>query len=766
MTTNYMAQLGATLLERGYPVLPIQPRSKKPGMYRMGSWCDYPKWSRHCTRATTENEVDIWGDWPEAGIGIAAGQLVGVDIDVSGDEQTALRIEALAKRLLGDTPAVRIGKAPKRLLVYRAAQPFAGFKYPPIEILGQGQQFVAYGVHPITERPYEWPVSTLADIDASDLPVITDAQAREFAQSAYELIPPELRPRSLTLGKAALEASNEALVNLAEQRGTLEAVREAITFIANEDLDYDSWIRVGMAIKGALGEVGQELFAQWSASSGKNDAATTDKSWHSFKPQRIGAGTIYKLALDNGWVPAPDLLLNGERVQGQAHPAHELIASLNAPITSDARSQHERMPKPQMPSGWDNVGGVLAEMMDLMVSTAKRPQPVLALGASLCALGALMGRKYRTETNMRSNLYVVGIAESGSGKNHSRVVINELFKQAGLRRYIGGNKIASGAGLLRALLRQPSILFQIDEFGMFLTAATDRKRSPRYLTEVVDLMTELFTMSNSTYFGAEYGSLQNENAYKPIEQPCACVYGTTTPIHFWQALQAANVADGSLARFLVFVTDEDFPEDNDEFGLVEPSRRLIDKIKLIQRGGDRVKGNLAEVAGVEEVDVRPRVVPMSPQAKAVFRGLREDTRAQLIQSRGKGVTSILARIEENTSKLALIRAVSRNPVDPIMDGGDIEWGALIAKHCAELTIREVNARVSENQTESNHKRALEILRGAGASGMGRADFTRRTQFMDKRQREAVIETLVDAQLVEVTHVANKLGRPAQWFRGL
>ena len=40
-----------------------------------------------------------------------------------------MEIEALAKRMLGDTPAVRIGHAPKRLLVYRAVQPFSGFKY-------------------------------------------------------------------------------------------------------------------------------------------------------------------------------------------------------------------------------------------------------------------------------------------------------------------------------------------------------------------------------------------------------------------------------------------------------------------------------------------------------------------------------------------------------------------------------------------------------------------------------------------------------------
>ena len=81
---------------------------------------------------------------------------------------------------------------------------------------------------------------------------------------------------------------------------------------------------------------------------------------------------------------------------------------------------------------------------------------------------------------------MVGIAESGAGKNHSRMVLNELFRRAGLLQYLGGNKIASGAGLSAAIQRQPASLFQLDEFGMFLSAAADRKRSPRYICEIPD----------------------------------------------------------------------------------------------------------------------------------------------------------------------------------------------------------------------------------------------------------------------------------------
>ena len=761
---SYMAQLGAALVERGYPILPIQPHTKKPGRYRSGAWHDYPQWTRHASRATTEHELDVWGDWPQAGIGIAAGHLIGIDIDVQHSSALAQEVEALARRLLGDTPAVRIGLAPKRLLVYRAVQPFAGFRYPPIEVLGLGQQFVAYGIHPSTGRPYDWPVSTLADLELQELPAITEAQAREFAREAWLLVPAELRPKTLGTTATSTAPSSGELLHLPEQRGTLEAVADALTHIVNADLDYDSWVRIGMAIKGALGDDGWPLFEAWSASSQKHQPKTTARSWRSFTPTRIGAGTLYKLALDNGWLPAPELQLNGEIVLNGHHPARELMQALQTEAPIELASGSEPLPPARpLPAGWDQVGGVVAELMALMARTAKRPQPVLALGASLCAVGALMGRKYRTESNTRSNLYVVGIAESGAGKNHSRVVINEVFRQAKLLQYLGGNKIASGSGLLTAIQRQPAILFQLDEFGMFLSAAADRKRSPRYVCEILDLMTELYTTDGTTYFGVEYASTQHNNAHRAIHQPCACIYGTTTPLHFWQALQAANVADGSLARFLILESEQDFPDSNPVFGVIDPPASLIEQLLLIHAGGGQLEGNLSDVGAIDEVLVEPRVVPMTAPAQAAFRQLDEELVGQLRSSRGSGYSSILARIEENATKLALIRAVSRDPVAPCIEDHDAHWGIALSRHCAELTIREASARVSENQVESHHKRALQILREAGQAGMSRSEFTRRTQFMDHRQRDGVLRTLVDAGLIEAALVQGK-GRPAQWLK--
>ena len=86
MSESYMARLGARLVDNGYPVLPIMPGTKKPGQFKRGAWRDYPGWTKHGARPTSEHELIVWSGWPDAGIGIPTGTVIGVDIDIRDDE--------------------------------------------------------------------------------------------------------------------------------------------------------------------------------------------------------------------------------------------------------------------------------------------------------------------------------------------------------------------------------------------------------------------------------------------------------------------------------------------------------------------------------------------------------------------------------------------------------------------------------------------------------------------------------------------------------
>lgn len=80
-------------------------------------------------------------------------------------------------------------------------------------------------------------------------------------------------------------------------------VTELLNYIPPED--YDSWIKVGMALK----QEGYscELWDSWSSSSSKYKVGECEKRWRSFDSDELTGGTIYHLACEYGYMPEDDM---------------------------------------------------------------------------------------------------------------------------------------------------------------------------------------------------------------------------------------------------------------------------------------------------------------------------------------------------------------------------------------------------------------------------------------------------------------------------
>jgi putative DNA primase/helicase len=78
-------------------------------------------------------------------------------------------------------------------------------------------------------------------------------------------------------------------------------VASALEVIPNEDLDWEGWNKLGMAVWRATSgsDDGLALWATWSAKSRKNVVTETAARWRHYRhspPDRIGAGTLFHLA--------------------------------------------------------------------------------------------------------------------------------------------------------------------------------------------------------------------------------------------------------------------------------------------------------------------------------------------------------------------------------------------------------------------------------------------------------------------------------------
>lgn len=132
---------------------------KVPSKYlESGQVIGIPDWTRK--RATAE-QVENWASVPGYGICVQTRKVRAVDIDIA-DLESSEAAHNLIRQLGLDLPVRRRADSGKRLLVFRTPDGVQLLKRTLktatgiIELLGDGQQFVAAGTHPSGAR-YEWP---------------------------------------------------------------------------------------------------------------------------------------------------------------------------------------------------------------------------------------------------------------------------------------------------------------------------------------------------------------------------------------------------------------------------------------------------------------------------------------------------------------------------------------------------------------------------------------------------------------------------------
>jgi hypothetical protein len=192
------ADFDRKLIESGYE--PVVVEGKKPVE---DAW--------QAGEITAERIAGVRRSRPYAkSTGLRTGRLVGIDLDVYPREH-AEKIKELAFEVLGENDMQRVGSK-GAMLLYRNETPISKLtikgehekllrevrkpgKSPyvqqlpvQIEILGKGQQLVAYGKHPETGREYHWPHRAAGaeplQRPLRNLPETTPDKIREFIQRA------------------------------------------------------------------------------------------------------------------------------------------------------------------------------------------------------------------------------------------------------------------------------------------------------------------------------------------------------------------------------------------------------------------------------------------------------------------------------------------------------------------------------------------------------------------------------------------------------
>jgi hypothetical protein len=260
----------------------------------------------------------------------AEGMLIGVlhvntamlDVDVY-DKPLADKIIAEAFRRFPKA-LERIGQAPKSGIIMRVEGPEwavrATRKYQKdgiqaqVDIRAFTRQFVGYGYHPATGKPYTWPRGELWATPNADLPVLT----QEEAQSFRDWCEAEILSWAGEDPRKVVDLEERRNADLGDEKCGEAMFLEALSWVSPSLGHEDGWLGGLMAIHDFYNgsTQGLEVAKDWSSRDERYTPREVEAKWKSFK---VGGGVTYRAVLGMAKSSGADLREMRRRLEPRPH---------------------------------------------------------------------------------------------------------------------------------------------------------------------------------------------------------------------------------------------------------------------------------------------------------------------------------------------------------------------------------------------------------------------------------------------------------------
>lgn len=370
---QYFKDYALTLKTAGYGIIQVHENSKRPvGKH----WVD--------KKLSPKQIKDICANGgASSSVGILTKNTPAIDLDIR-DEDINKRLCDFILNLFDIQPPKRIGHAPKALFLFKTSEPFkkmASKKYEDVlgdlhqvEVLGDGQQFVSYGIHPDTEKPYVWSKTIPFK---KDLPVLTREHVsliiKEFERLAegegWEIFKRENNQPDNDMNLVGDDA--EALLSIKDRADLSdEDIEDCISRIDGAE-DHDRWVKVGMALHHQYegDEKGLDIWNDWAIQSDKFNLDDSKSRWSSFGDfNKVNPTTFGSI---RHWAKESDLVATDDKVKKLIRRVEDsddwVDVELN--ILKDLRS-----PSFSVPDRERLVGAIQARFKSLHGVTLPKPE--------------------------------------------------------------------------------------------------------------------------------------------------------------------------------------------------------------------------------------------------------------------------------------------------------------------------------------------------------------------------------------------------------
>lgn len=480
-------------------------------------------------------------------------------------------------------------------------------------------------------------------------------------------------------------------------------IAEMLAAIPNSGLDYEVWVRVGMAVHHATGGTGYDLWDAWSATCpDKHDDKKMANKWHSFgrSGNPVTIGTVIHHAQENGWV-MPLRMTDG---------------------MGDLPEISMKEPDPVDGLPFDIAGidltqppGFVGDVARWIESQSRRPRRHLAAAAAITAIGNIAGLRYTDDRDgVTTNMLTFCVAGSRTGKESIQQAVFTLHKAAGIMPASHGG-IKSEQEIVKNLTRHQASFYIIDEVGLTLQKIHNaiKRGGAVYLEGVIamimsvqskahgymmlngdlkeklreDLSKELSQIVNkmdkgeTPYLLAQQQMLENAlmNVDQGLDRPFLSLIGFTTPSTFEKLVDKESATNGFFGRAVLFQEHDTVPKLKDDFAKTEMNNSIEMTVQQIFSEGD-YDGQKSRIE-----NYRPRsVVPSDAKANEMLGlvGKWMQAKAEDEASRN-GLEALWLGAYEIVSKISLILAVP----GMLRTAEHVRWAFAVVKRDVESKIR-------------------------------------------------------------------------------
>ena len=353
-------------------------------------------------------------------------------------------------------------------------------------------------------------------------------------------------------------------------------VADMLSYI-NPDVEYDVWVRIGMAIHHVMNGDGFATWDKWSSDGQKYDAAEMDSKWFSFgkTANPVGMGTLLYYAELAGYEAPVDFTAVDET-------AEVVVGDLPCDISSI-----DLLRPPEF----------IGELTSWVNNQCRYPRENLAVGAAISAMGNVIGLKYTDGySGASSNMFTFCVAASSTGKEAVLQATSEIHRAAGIAGACHGT-IKSEQEITRNLIQHQAAIYVLDEVGILLQKIENAsvRGGASYLEGVIGLLMSAYSKSDS--FMPLSGDVRREaealllkelatctgkiedgedkkqryskrkqqvehalaNLSSGLEKPFLSLIGYTTPTTFEDLVTKSSISNGFIGRSILINERETNP---------------------------------------------------------------------------------------------------------------------------------------------------------------------------------------------------------------